>query len=429
VFSKLKATHSLWMLNHYAVTPDVPGGTRHFDLACELTRMGYDVAIFASAFNHPRREKVRLLNGESWELEEVKGVKFIWVPSLAYQGNNWWRLLNMLDYTWRAYWLGRRLPRLEPRVAPPDIVMGCSVHPFAVLAGYHLSRYYQTHFLMEVRDLWPQTFLDMGLWHEGQPQVRFFRWLEQFLYARAERIVTLSPLAREYLARYSDAWADKVVYIPNGTQVSRFEQVEAVQRQRSQSLPVMYLGAMGVTNGLDLVLRALRVVNQTGPGLIECTFVGDGPERSRLEHMAQDWGLDNVRFVGSVPRAQVPYYTAQADILVLVQKEVLYGSSNKLHDYMAAAKPIVFAVFAKHNNPVEQVRCGVSASPESAEDLAKKLLAVARMSEEERRVMGKRGRAYVRQYHDYSVLARRLVNTLKELDDGMVREAEHQALG
>ena len=406
---------SIWIFNHYALTPDLPGGTRHFDLAYELTRLGHNVVIFASAFSHRLRKQVRSLNGEPWMLEELKGVKFVWLPSLAYQNNDWRRLLNMLDYTRRAYWLGRRLPRLEPRIAPPDVVMGCSVHLFAVLAGYYLSRHYRARFLMEVRDLWPQTFLDMGLWREGQLQVRFFRWLEQFLYARAERIVTLSPLTREYLARYSSAWANKVVCIPNGTQVARFEDTVVAQKRCGEPLQVMYLGAMGVTNGLDLVLQAMRIIEATEPGLLECVLVGDGPEKTHLQQMASDYGLESVRFEDAVPRSQVPHFTAQADILVLVQRKVLYGSSNKLYDYMAAGKPIVFAVFAEHNNLVEQGQCGLSASPDNAEDLAEKLLTIAHMSQEERRAMGKRGHTFVRQHYDYAILAQRLQKSIEEL--------------
>lgn len=390
----------------------MPGGTRHFDLACELTDLGYDVTIFASAFNHSLRKKVRLLRGEPWSLEEVKGVKFIWLPSFAYRRNNWRRLVNMLDYTWRIYWLGRRLPRIEPRIAPPDFVMGCSVHLFAVLAGYYLSRHYRSRFFMEVRDLWPQTFLDMGLWREGQLQVRVFRWLEQFLYARAERIVTLSPLTRDYLARYSRAWAEKVLYLPNGTQVTRFEQAEARGERRNAPLVVMYSGAMGVTNGLDLILQAMQIIEQKEPGLMECVLVGDGPQKARLQQKVDDWELTSVRFESAVPRAQVPSVLARADILVLVQKEVLYGSSNKLYDYMASGKPIVFSLFAEHNNLVQDVDCGISASPEDPTDMAHKLLAIARMPAEQRRAMGERGRVYVRQYHDYPVLARRLAEVL-----------------
>lgn len=412
--------NSLWILNHYAITPDLPGGTRHFDLACELKRLGYEVTIFASAFNHARREKVRLLKGQPWALEEVEGIKFVWLPSFAYQTNDWRRMVNMLDYTWRAYSLGRRLPRREPRVVKPDFVLGCSVHLFAVLAGYHLSRHYQAHFLMEVRDLWPQSFLDMGLWKEGQPQVRFFRWLERYLYARAERIVTLSPLTRDYLARYSGAWADKAVYIPNGTRVERFEQAEASEKRDPQPVRIMYLGAMGVANGLDLVLDAIHRIDQTEPGLVTCILVGDGPERTRLQEMTRHLALENVRFVEAIPRSQVPDYAAKADVFVLVQKEVLYGSSNKLYDYMAAGRPIVFAVFAQHNNLVEEARCGLASSPESGADLAQKLLEIAHMPAESRRAMGERGRAYVRQHHDYSMLAQRLARSLEQLDDQRV---------
>jgi len=112
--------------------------------------------------------------------------------------------------------------------------------------------------------------------------------------------------------------------------------------------------------------------------------------------------------------------------LALVQKEVLYGSSNKLYDYMAAAKPIVFAVFADHNRPLEQAQCGVYASPENAEDLAAKLVLIAHMPAKVRAAMGECGRAYVRQHHDYSVLARRLASVLQGLDGRPMPDPSHQ---
>lgn len=404
---------SLWLLNHYAVTPDLPGGTRHFDLGCELTRMGYDVTIFASAFSHRLRQKVRLLGGEPWAVEELEGVKFIWLPSCAYSSNDWRRLANMLDYSHRAYRVGRRLPQLEPRISPPDAVIGCSVHLLAVAAGYYLSRYHQARFLMEVRDLWPQTFLDMGQWREGQLRVRFFRWLERYLYARAERIIVLSPLTQGYLASLSSAWAEKALYIPNGTRVERFENVAVTLRDAARPLRLMYLGAIGVTNGLELVLQAIRLLNQAEPGLVECDLVGEGPERARLECLAREWGLDNVRFRGAVPRAQVPQHLAQADVLLLVQKEVLYGSSNKLYDYMAAGKPIIFAMHAEHNIPA--AACGLSAAPDDPEDLAAKIRVIAHMPLAERLALGQHGRDYVRRRHDYSILAKRLAETLQSL--------------
>jgi glycosyltransferase involved in cell wall biosynthesis len=225
-------------------------------------------------------------------------------------------------------------------------------------------------------------------------------------------------MTRDYLADLSPAWAEKEVYIPNGTRVARFEEVASRRRRDGELLRVMYVGAMGVTNGLDLVLEAMRIVERREPGLLECVLIGSGPEKPRLRQMARDWGLSSVRFEEPVPRAEVPSVTAQSDMLILVQREVFYGSSNKLFDYMASAKPIVFAIFAEHNNPVKEVGCGVSASPKDAEDLAEKLISVAHMSDDERRTMGERGASYVRRHHDYGVLAQRLQSSIKELLDG-----------
>ncbi len=408
---------SLWILNHYSLPPDLPGGTRHFELARELVSMGHDVTIIASAFNHKRHERVRLLDGAPWALEEVEGVKFVWVPSFAYQRNDWRRMVNMLDYAQRAYRLGRRLPEIEHRVAPPDYILGCTVHHFTVLASYYLSRHYRSRFLVEVRDLWPQTFIDMGLWREGQIQVRFFRWLEQYLYARAERIVVLSPLTRDYLAHYSSAWAEKAFYLPNGAPVGKFQQAGHSRQPGTGPLQAMFLGAIGCTNGVDLILKAMRIVESTEPGLLKLTLVGGGPEKQSLQKMAQEWELESVEFQGPVPREQVPEWTARADILVLVQRKVLYGSSNKLFDYLASGKPIVFSVFAQHNNLADEIGCGVAASPGDPEDLAAKLIALAKTPAEERRLMGERGLRYVREHHDYAVLAKRMEEMLEGMDE------------
>ncbi len=414
-------TRSIWIFNQYALPPTLPGGTRHFDLACELTLMGYQVTIFASAFNHSLFEKKRLLNGEPWAIEEIEGVRFVWLPSFPYRNNNWRRLLNMLEYTVRAYHLGLRLSRLDPRIAPPDIIVGSSVHLFAVWAAYQLSRHYKANFVMEIRDLWPQGFVDLGVWHEGQFHVRFFRWLEQWLCERAERIIVLSPLTSEYLARYSKVWADKAVYIPNGTKTARFIQVSADEQRDGGPLRTMFLGSMGYKNGVDLILHAMKVIEQDEPSILECWLIGDGPEKPHLIQLARDLELKNVVFHDAVARSSVPSYTQQADILILVEREVLYGSSNKLFDYLAAGKPIVFSVVAQHNNLADEIHCGLSAAPEDAASLAEKLLEMARLSIEERQAMGERGRSYVCQQHDYSVLAVRLAETFEQVTSDQLK--------
>jgi len=126
---------NLWILNHYAVSPDMPGGTRHFELARELVRRGYKVTIFASSFHHGSHHEMKLTSGERWKVEDVDGVKFIWIKTFPYQYNNWRRMLNMVSYMLPAWRIGRKLTNLSPDIKRPDVVIGSSPHPLAVLAA------------------------------------------------------------------------------------------------------------------------------------------------------------------------------------------------------------------------------------------------------------------------------------------------------
>ncbi|MCS7231816.1 MAG: hypothetical protein RMJ67_06735 [Elusimicrobiota bacterium] len=88
---------NIWIFNHYAITPNLPGGTRHFDFGKELIKRGYKVAIFASSFHYSLLKETKEYNKKSFIVEEYEGVKFIWIKTFPYNRNNWKRVFNMLS--------------------------------------------------------------------------------------------------------------------------------------------------------------------------------------------------------------------------------------------------------------------------------------------------------------------------------------------
>lgn len=409
------------IFNHYAHPNTLPGGTRHHDLGRELVKRGHRVTIFASSFQHSLRQHVGLRPGERWAMEDADGVRFVWLRTPPYSGNNLGRVWSMVVYMWRAWRLGRALPRRMPDVGRPDIVIGSSVHLLAVLAAYRVARRHRARFVMEVRDLWPQTLVDMGALSPQQPLTQALRWLEQFLYRRAERIVTLLPFAHEYIAGCGVA-REKVVWIPNGVDLSSASFPTGPDEGREGSdFVVMYLGAHGQANALDVLLEAARRLAASGEGAIRFVLIGSGPEKERLMAMARGWGLSNVEFRDPISKEFVPQTLAEADALAVVLQDLplyRYGISlNKLFDYMAAAKPIVFAG-APANNPVKNAVCGLTVPPRDPQALADALVQLAQMSREEREAMGKRGRAYVEEHHDIRKLAEKLESVLSEVVHG-----------
>jgi len=410
---------NIWIFNQYAHGPDLPGGTRHYDLGRELVRRGHRVTVFATSFHHYLHRETRLQPGEKWKIEDVNGVKFVWIRTPPYQRNDWRRVWNMVTFALRAWRLGRKLPKLMPEIGRPDVVIGSSVHLLAVLAAYWVARHHRAKFIMEVRDLWPQTIIDMGRLSAGHPLVQLLRLLEKFLYRRAERIIILGPQMREYIAACGIG-RDKVIWIPNGVDLSSFHRLSGEPLAKSSeygSFNVLYLGAHSESNALDVVIRAAHIVQAKGYESIKFVLVGDGPTKENLIQLAESLNLRNMCFRNPVPKTVVPKVLAEADVLLLTKHPTFKsysGSILKLFDYMGAAKPIVYSARTAYD-PIGTIRCGFVVNPGDPRALADAVIKLYQMPQEEREAMGLRGRKYVEKHHDWAILADKFLRCLEEV--------------
>lgn len=399
-----------WLLNHYAQEPGCAGGTRHFHLVEYLQAYGWQGTIIAASVDHATG-KQRLSDDEALRHEVIQGVPFLWVKTPVYSGNGAGRIRNMLAYTWRVLLPGNMggLPR-------PDVVVGSSVHPFAAVAGALLARRYKVPFVFEVRDLWPQTLVDMGRLREGSLFTWMLRKLELWLYQHAARTVVLLPRAWEYIVPLGIA-KSRVIWVPNGVDLSLFPRVLQASEPADGSFTLMYFGAHGQANGLDNVLQAMHRLQemQLWPH-IHLRLIGDGPLKFALMAQADALGLRNVTFELPVPKAQIPALAAQADAFLfnLIDAPVFrYGiSSNKLFDFMAAGRPIIFSCDSS-NNPVAEANAGLTVAPGQPQELADAIVRVASMPLSDRQQMGCAAREYVERNHGFAGLAQRLAEVLE----------------
>ncbi|OJV58534.1 MAG: glycosyltransferase WbuB [Burkholderiales bacterium 68-10] len=400
----------VWILNHYAQEPGGAGGTRHFHLAEHLQAHGWQGTIIAASVDHASGQQ-RLAAHQAQRLDTLQGVPFLWINTPGYRGNGGGRVRNMLAYTWAA--LRRRTTAGLPR---PDVVIGSSVHPFAAVAGALLARRYKVPFVFEVRDLWPQTLVDMGRLRDDAPATWVLRRLERWLYRRAARTVVLLPQAWQYIVPLGIA-KERVVWIPNGVDLSLFPRAAPATQSQDGVFTLMYFGAHGQANGLDNVLQAMARLRQMPAGQhIRLRLIGDGPLKPALVAQAEALGLRNVVFEPPVPKAQIPALAAQADAFVIAVLDLpgLYRfgiSMNKLFDYLAAERPTVMASSAS-NNPIAEAGAGLTVAPGQPQALAEAIAQIAAMPLAERQRMGRAGREYVEQNHGFDQLAGRLAAVL-----------------
>jgi glycosyltransferase involved in cell wall biosynthesis len=409
----------IWILNHYAVPPGSAGGTRHFDLARRLVQWGHAVTIFASNIDYTTRSHDQLNPNETHRSEVIDGVEFVRLRTFPYQRNDWRRILNMLSYAWQAERVGAARPDR------PEVVIGSSVHLLAGWAAYRLACRKHASFFFEVRDLWPQTMIDLGAYRESHPIIAILRGVEKFLYRRARKIVVLLPGAAPYIAQQGIPSA-KIVHIPNGVDAENFlnpsvplpeslNQALSALKEKQKFL-VAYLGAHGVANALDTVLEAAHRLQLTNAKTGHFILIGDGAEKPRLIERSHELELDNVSFFDPIPKASIPSLFQKIDATVMVFKNsslYRYGiSPNKLWDYLVAARPTILAVNST-NNPVSEAQCGLAIPPADPQALAEAVRTLYNMSEIDRLKMGRRGRDYVLKYHDISILARKFLETLQ----------------
>lgn len=407
---------TIWILNHYAITPDLSGGTRHFDLGRELVRLGHQVVIFASGFDHASRRYVKVGPKDRLRVEELEKVQFTWLPTFAYHRNDWRRMANMLSY-------GSRVLSVAHRFAKPDVVVGSSMHPAAAMAGWWLARKHRARFVFEVRDLWPQTAIDMGAMKNTSLSARLLYAWEKFMCLKAEKVVVLMPGAKQYLeSRGIDP--GKVCWIPNGVDVARFvsstslgpstEVGQVFQRYRDK-FRVVYAGAHGPVNGLDVAIEAAALLGRE-EAAIHFILVGDGPEKEALREKAKELGCENVTFCEPVPKASIPAVLRQADLLMQCLRPVdvlkYGGSSNKVNDYLASGRPVIVSA-AVAQDVVTEAGAGVTVPPGDAQALAGGILKLYLMSSDERTQLGANGRAYVEKYHNIELLGEKLAEILR----------------
>ena len=404
----------VWIVNHYASAPDRPAGSRHFDLARNLSARGHRVTVFAAGFNHETGREERLTRGRLYRSERFGGVEFVWLRTLPYRGNTWRRRLNMLSFL-AAFLV------VQTRWRRPDVIVGSTVHPFAAFGGWLVARLRDARFVFEIRDLWPQTLVDLGALRVGSPGERLLRYLEAFLVLRASVVITLLPGMRDYLAERRLP-SDHVVYIPNGVDLAAFDAqteagagapetvrrgLEEIRRLSEEGRFVIgYVGAFGRVNRLDVVVRAAAIADQHAPGRVGVVLIGDGPERAHLERLAE--AVPAVAIGPAVPKRLVPaILRALGGTVVHATATPVYRygiSFNKLFEYMAAARPVVFACESAYD-PVAATGAGITVPPDDPESLARAFLDLAGATAEARAAMGAAGRAYVTREHNIEHLA------------------------
>lgn len=404
----MKEFKNIWIFNHYAVTPDLPGGTRHFDFAKELTRRGYNITIFASSFIHSIFKNRKFDNNStSYVTENYEEICFVWIKTFHYTKNNWRRAINIFSYFCKAYFIGKKLPRFYKKINRPDIIIGSSVHPFAAFIASKLAKYYKIPFIFEIRDLWPQTLIDMKIISKNSLIATILFKLEKLCLRDCRAVISLSPLTENYLKMKYNFQSEKLFYIPNGVNLDNFYRED--KKENSKKFILTYTGSIANSNFLEVVIDVAKILKKNKNIIFK--IYGSGSSLRDIKDKIDELKLNNISILPPVQKREIPYVLKMADVLILPTNNVYYGSENKLYDYLAAEKPILYINVSSHNY-IKGTGIRVKADPS---EIAKAILKLYNCSESDRKKMATKGRKYVEESHSIPILVDKLERIINEV--------------
>jgi glycosyltransferase involved in cell wall biosynthesis len=359
------------LLNQAFVAPDEPGHTRHFEMAKFLRARGHELVIVASDLNYQTGQRTIARKGIFAEqvIEGVRIMRAYIYPAL--HRSYFWRIISFFSFMFSSVWTALQ-------VRDVDLVMGTTPPIFQAVSAWVVALIRRKPFLLEVRDLWPEFGVSMGVL-TNPVLIALGRWLEKFLYARATHILVNSPAYKEYMLG-KGVPEKKITYIAYGTDVDMFNpQVDGSSIRGELKLQdkfvVLYAGALGQANDIDTILRAAQRLNNEDK--IRFVLFGDGKERPRLQSEAERLKLTNVIFAGVRAKKDMPLVVASADVCLAILQDIpMFRTTypNKVFDYMAAGRATVLVIDGVSRKLIEDSYGGAYVQPGDDKQLAETIL-------------------------------------------------------
>lgn len=356
---------------HYFPPEGNAPASRTYEHCVRWVRAGHDVTVITCVPNVPNGVPYDgYRNRWRSQKETVDGINVVRVWTvLAANAGFLMRILNYVSYMLSATWAGFFVRR-------PDVIVATSPQFFCGWAGVLVQFFRRVPFVLEIRDIWPESITAVGAMKRGF-LVRVLESLERKMYASADHIVAVGKGYRDNVAAKADV-SDRISVIYNGVDGDQFAPATPDEEFRKQygmagRFLCSYVGTIGMAHGLETVLDAAEKLEAAGRTDVGFLLVGDGARRESLQQECEARGLSEfVRFTGRLPKSEMPRVLASSDtLLVHLRACDLFTTviPSKIFEAMAMQRPIIMGVRGESADIVREANAGLEMEPGNADSL------------------------------------------------------------
>jgi glycosyltransferase involved in cell wall biosynthesis len=411
---------NVWIFNQYNMPPEYGHLNRHYNFGKYLRRAGYNPAVFVGSNLH--NSKIQIKQDKClYKIYENCEYPYVFVKTCDYSKSKLKRVYAMVEFY-------RNLFKIAGCFEQPDVIIGSSAHPLAAIAAIRLAQKYGCKSIVEVRDLWPESFVAYGIIKRNNPLIKLLYAGEKWIYRKADKLIFTMEGGKDYIVE--KGWdkgqggvvdLNKVFHINNGVDMEVFNYnkkhyvLDDEDLNDDSIFKVIYTGSIRLTNNIDILVEAAKKIWEMGEHNIKLIIYGSGDLLPELKAYIKLENILNVTFKGSVNKKYIPYILSKSNlnILDIYNSDIFrFGiSPNKLFDYLASGKPILSGLICNYD-VIKQNNCGTTLEVISSDEIAKKIVEYSNMTKYEMDQLENNALIAAGKY-DFSNLTKKLIEIIE----------------
>jgi glycosyltransferase involved in cell wall biosynthesis len=405
---------NVWYISKYANVSAYGADTRQASFCKEFAKAGHRVRLITSNSSHLYTSLPQF----KFRYKDManEGYKVTWINTLKYTKAT--SIKRLFSWVWFEFFVF--MMAFRKQYEKPDVVISSSLSILSVLSGCFYKKYYKAKFIFEVRDIWPQTLIDLKGFSRKHPLIWALSKIEHLGYKYSDVVVGTMPGLRDHVEN-EVGLGSKVVLIPQGVNLGFYtnnqEHLSSYfidNYMPKNKFVVTYTGTIGDANALEYIIDAAKLFHQDEMNDVHFLFVGDGYLKDTLVEQAR--GTSNITFAPAIKKEQVQHVLALSNILVAsVRNEKIYKygiSLNKFIDYMYSKKPVV-CMFTGYPSMINEANCGEFTPSEDVQSFVDTIKKYKKMSVNELNIIGENGHRFLVEQRDFSTLASKFMELFK----------------
>ena len=356
----------LFLTDNFPPESNAPA-TRTYEHCTKWVSLGYDVTVITCFPNFPKGQVYSGYKNKLYSLEDINGIKVIRVWSFITSNSGFIkRILDYISYGISSFIFGLFIKT--------DLIIATSPQFFTAASASALSFFKNKKWIMEVRDLWPNSIVAVGSISSKSLTFKVLKFIENKLYHHAKKIVVVTDSFKKYLINQHNIDKNKIGVFKNGINIEMIKKQKSINvndlKQKldlKNKIIISYIGTHGLAHALQFILNSIQKINNPK---IHFLFIGDGAEKNNLVEFSKSLKVKNFTFLNSMPKQDVLNYISISDYsLVNLKKsdEFLNVIPSKIFENIGLYKPILLGVEGEAKQLIEDYDVGVSFEPENTE--------------------------------------------------------------